>query len=443
MGSYAECWVNDFYIGASKNDVNPEIMQLFRESDRKTVSASSESLPKRLSRVKEYLEGGENFNVVYYSISVGELRDRLDLVGYSLHNSKVLFQSVLEQEISTYERWIEEDVELSSYSQEKIDILREMTSDKWILNLQELYRSGKSKFDIDQGSYDGLMRFMLEEDWYGFPEFDFNIPLRLVLEVVPEDHEVIYDVTELILSEYLNEEDDLVEHAFNLFYRDLYQKGRCIILTEGKFDTYVLSESLRILYPHLADYFSFIDFDGAKVGGGAGSLANMVKTFSGAGIVNKIIAVFDNDTAARSALRGLAKASVSKNIKIITLPNLPVLEDYPTLGPSGMVSMDVNGLSGSIEPYLGADCLESEDGSLYPVKWTGLDAGIQEYQGEMTSKDKIQKKFKEKLNCCKRDNSLISEYDWSGLNLIFENIFKLFHEDDGRKMQEQLKDLGY
>ena len=66
---------------------------------------------------------------------------------------------------------------------------------------------------------------------------------------------------------------------------------------------------MQLLYPHLADYFTFMDFEGARVGGGAGNLANIVKAFAGAGIVNKIIAIFDNDTAGEAAIQGTTHSS--------------------------------------------------------------------------------------------------------------------------------------
>ncbi len=177
-----------------------------------------------------------------------------------------------------------------------------------------------------------------------------------------------------------------------------------------------------------------MDFDVAKVGGGAGSLATMVKSFSGAGIINRVVAVFDNDTAARKALKGIQNARISKNIKVYTLPDIEILKDYPTIGSSGMVKMNVNGLAGGIEAYLGNRSLTDDDGNFYPVQWTGLDYGLQKYQGEITEKDKVQKKFKEQLNACKENSSLIDNYDWSAIKVIFEEIFNLFHEDDGQQI---------
>jgi hypothetical protein len=141
-----------------------------------------------------------------------------------------------------------------------------------------------------------------------------------------------------------------------------------------------------------------------------------------------------NDTAAHAALKGLQKAKISNNIKVFTLPEIEILSDYPTIGPSGMVNMNVNGLAGSIEPYLGKSVLTDDEGNLYPIQWTGLDQGLQKYQGEITEKDKVQSSFKEQLKACQENNLLIDNYDWSGIKTILEGIFKLFHEDDGRQI---------
>ena len=44
-----------------------------------------------------------------------------------------------------------------------------------------------------------------------------------------------------------------------------------------------------------------MDFEGARVSGAAGSLAALVKAFVGAGIANRVVALFDNDTAATAS----------------------------------------------------------------------------------------------------------------------------------------------
>jgi HEPN/Toprim N-terminal domain 1 len=453
MGSYAECWASNFYVESTKNDVDPSLMQLFCSSDKKVITANEANLPHQLSRRVRYgvddeddIENEDDINFVFYSTSAKIVKDRLELIGYSLANAKKVYLHSLECEISKYEKWIEGSH--GDVFQSTLKILHSMSLDKWLTALKEINTKGLTQISRMEELYgesliqnnvmdnnDGsLISYMLKHDWYGFPGADLNVALRLVFEIIPADEDFVYDVTDLISSGYFDIEDDLVEYARNISSQDYYNSGKRIILTEGKSDTLILSESLKLLYPHLSDYFTFMDFDGAKVGGGAGSLANMVKSFSGAGIINKVIAVFDNDTAAHAALKGLQKAKISNNIKVFTLPEIEILNDYPTIGPSGMVNMNVNGLAGSIEPYLGKSVLTDDEGNLYPIQWTGLDQGLQKYQGEITEKDKVQSNFKEQLKACQEDNLLIDNYDWSGIKTILEGIFNLFHEDDGRQI---------
>jgi hypothetical protein len=173
-----------------------------------------------------------------------------------------------------------------------------------------------------------------------------------------------------------------------------------------------------------------MDFDGARVSGGVGSLANIVKAFSGAGIINRVIALFDNDTAAAAALHTLRRANISENIRILTLPGIDLLDDYPTLGPSGLMNMNVNGMAGSIELYLGEDVLQDPQGTYCPIQWTGYDSGVKKYQGEVLTKDSIQKRFKRKLEKCKKDRKLIEGTDWGGIYSILGVLLTAFHDVD-------------
>ncbi len=133
----------------------------------------------------------------------------------------------------------------------------------------------------------------------------------------------------------------------------------------------VLEGSFRLLYPHLVEFYSFIDFDGARASGGAGAQVNTLKAFIGAGIVNRIIAIFDNDTAAKVATRSLREIRLPDTVRVLLYPDLELARNYPTLGPQGISSMDVNGLAAGIELYLGDDVLRQSDGALTPVQWRG------------------------------------------------------------------------
>ena len=426
--------MSEFYIGSIEDDIDPSLMQLFRAPDKQIMTSSNANLPNHLRKwvkyyAEEYDEEEDNINVVFYSSPARIIKERLELIGYSLTNAKRAYYHYLDSDISKYKKSAESR-DSNSY-QSQLKILSSINLDKWLSTPKEIYDK-----ELTQSRYD---------ECFGFSCIDLNVTLRLVLEVLPENENVIYNVTDLILRGYFHIEEDLVKYANNIlssqdYYN--YNNSKCIILTEGKSDTLILSESLKLLYPHLSDYFTFMDFDGAKVGGGAGSLATMVKSFSGAGIINRVVAVFDNDTAARAALKGIQNARISNNIKVYTLPDIEILKDYPTIGPSGMVNMNVNGLAGGIEAYLGKSSLTDDDGNFYPVQWTGLDSGLQKYQGEITEKDKVQKKFKEQLNACKENNSLIDNYDWSGVKAILEKIFSLFHEDDGQQIISWAKEYA-
>ena len=181
-----------------------------------------------------------------------------------------------------------------------------------------------------------------------------------------------------------------------------------------------------LIYPHLVDLYSFMDFEGPGAKGGADQLVHTLKAFTGAGIVNSVIALFDNDTGALAALRGLKKEILPTSIRILHYPPLEVAKRYPTLGPNGLVEMDVNGLAGSLEMYFGKDVLRQDDGSLTPVQWKGYDSGLRQYQGELLDKSKLQSRFFTKLEIALSDSAITETQDWSEVRLILDAIRSAF-----------------
>lgn len=163
-------------------------------------------------------------------------------------------------------------------------------------------------------------------------------------------------------------------------------------------------------------------------------LANTVKAFAGAGISNRIIALFDNDTAAKSAIRTLDSADLPDNIQIRQYPLLDIAKNFPTIGPTGLSNTDINGLACSIELYLGEDILKDENSEYYPIHWRGYDVGSKQYQGEILNKTEILNKFKAKLEACEKDRSLIDTYDWHSIKTILKTLFTTFHEQDAEQI---------
>jgi hypothetical protein len=271
----------------------------------------------------------------------------------------------------------------------------------------------------------GSVLWLLRQIW----GLDQLTQLRALLLAYP-DAEVTLDTTSAgeLWWESGHGPDSLPSRAAEDVARNSAIYAPVIVLTEGRTDAEFLGNALEILYPHLTDLIRFLDYD-RRPEGGAGALVNMVKAFAAAGVVNRTVAVFDNDTAAADALRKFDQSGLPAHIKVIQYPDIILADDYPTLGPPNISSpaatiatANVNKLAGSIELYLGEDVLKQDDGTLHPVQWTSYISGMSRYQGEVTGKGEIQEKFRRKCSAALRDPGVVTSLDWSALHLILNEI---------------------
>lgn len=435
MGSYSELRLESLYLGSAKNEIDPLLMTLFRETDKRIVHTDVTNLELEHSYALEELEEEDTISVVQYSCSASVAKDRLELMGYTREVAELVFHQELKDEIERHEAYVTGPH--GDFWKESLVVLRDLTPGKWLTALEEigeLRLKPISLGDLEANQHPPLLQYMLTHNWYGFPGYDQRPFLRLVLEAYPETAELVYDLTDLYLGGWVDGTEDLVEYADHLISDNFAMSRRIIVLTEGNTDRWILERSLNLLYPHLSDYFRFLDFEGARIGGGAGALANIVKAFAGAGIINRIVAVFDNDTAAEAAVQTLDAISIPNNIAIFQYPTLELARDYPTIGPSGLVSMDVNGLAGSIELYLGTDVLRDDDGDMLPVQWRGYDRNLKKYQGEILNKATLQQEFDRKLRACEKDASQVNQYDWAGIRLIIDEMRRAFQKKDATEI---------
>ena len=173
-----------------------------------------------------------------------------------------------------------------------------------------------------------------------------------------------------------------------------------------------------------------MDFDPMRVAGGAGPFVEMVKTFAGAGIANRIVAFFDNDTAGHSALRALRAMTLPRNIRVLTYPQIRLSLCYPTVGPVGDQVANVDGAAASIELYFGEDVLRDDAGVLMPVRWGAMDRGVGRYQGELANKRVLQERFAAKLYNAENDRAAIDAQDWSGMASILTSLRHAFEDSE-------------
>ena len=253
--------------------------------------------------------------------------------------------------------------------------------------------------------------------------------LRAVLLALP-DAEVILDVTDLVGGGYFREAEleHMASDAAATIRGTTGMHAPVVVLTEGRTDAEFLAAGLSILYPYLTDLIRFLDYE-RRPEGGVAALVRMVRAFASAGIVNRIVAVFDNDTAAVDGLKVLSSDKLPEQIQVMSYPRLELAKNYPTLGPpttdfpeGALALADVNGLAGSIELYLGKDVLTGEDGTLYPVQWKSFIPGISRYQGEVVNKEKIHEVFRAKYTAAQKNRDRVEGQDWTGVCLIIDAI---------------------
>lgn len=439
MGSYAYLFVNDIVIATSKNEPDPSILIVFRETDRiinppDLLSAAAvedwlvENDPDGEANSGE-MQYPEAFEYMYVA-RVSVVRDRLEVVGVTLEAAAEHFEEARHEELATLEDFQSRFGE--TFHPPALEVVRDLSFDGWLGALREVFERGLhrqewSEEELDR--YPPLLRYMLGKrtERLGFPSYDSRFFLRAVLEVCDPDTVITYDLRDLAGGGYVSPEENLTEWAHQHIADDFSLTQKIVVLTEGSTDKWILEQSLQLLHPHLAEYFSFMDFEGTNLPGGAGQLVATVKAFVGAGIANRVIALFDNDTAAQTAMRALSSISLPNNVRVLRYPDIELARQYPTLGPTGVFIMDVNGLAGSVELYLGEEILRGADGEWIPVQWRGYDDGLKQYQGEIKDKGQMLNRFREKVRLCRSEPNRTEDFDWSGIRSILDQMRTAFH----------------
>lgn len=263
--------------------------------------------------------------------------------------------------------------------------------------------------------------------WSDVPSVDLDprLLLRRLLVVTPDNMEVALDLSEVTARGYVQVRPTLCAEAFAELHVSSASFGPLVVLTEGSTDAEFLIAALQILFPHVAGYVTFLDYYAQRSEGGVGALVRAVKAFAAAGIANRIVAVFDNDTAAAEALAPLDLASLPLTMRVVQLPELELAKAYPTLGPTGQSPWDVNGLAGSLELYLGRDVLTQPDGGLMPVQWRGYSTRLRRYQGEVLDKSAVHQAFRAKVAKALASGD-VQAGDWEGLQLVLERVLQPF-----------------
>jgi hypothetical protein len=415
VGSSHILIVSDYPLYERKGMVDPIVMTIFRESDKQVFE-------RRVSEAIGWVTLGDDSRTetaYVYSNTVANIKQRLAVMGFSLGRVRQEFYEVIKEQLAS----VEQGGARRAYLPEP-DTLESATFEDWIeafgLASQEYTRrrsAGLPTYDAGHPE--------LPCDFLSFPCNDFRSFLRAFLETCPDDASVTLDITVLVANGYYSPEEPVCVVALDELSAEYVANEKIVILTEGSTDSLILGQSLRLLYPHLAEYYSFMDFGLSNAAGGASVLVSSIKAIIGAGISNRVVALFDNDTAAQVAMRGLRGITIPDNVRILRYPDLELCRHYPTMGPGGVTELDVNGLACSVELYLGVDVL-TIDGQLMPVQWKGYDASLGQYQGEILDKKRLHEAFLKKVGRCNKNRDLIENTDWESMELVLQAVFDAF-----------------
>lgn len=356
MGTICGLTINGYDIFETKNDYHSDIINLiFDESDY------------LISHEKD--EDGSDFISKKFISKVGICKKKLEIYGNDFLKSKNNFDIAIEKYKSEYDITFNNDKDVSFTNYQKLIEVN-------INNGTKIYEDCDNPYSSD------FEEFIRSNDFV-IPNQQVECLLWSIFDSLDSEIDIIYDLTSIIESGWITQNP---EKEIDL--------QKIIVLTEERTDSEFIRNGIDLFYPYLSMRYHFMDFENSNYETSASRLVQTIKAFVGSGIKNKIIALFDNDTAGIKEINNLKKTRLPLNIKVYKYPRNDLALNYPTQGPNGLFLMDINGSGCSIEMYLGKKALSSEDG-LLPVQWKGYDSKLQQYQGEVRDKTLIQKKFRE------------------------------------------------
>lgn len=442
MSSYGTLRVGSLVVCRPRNGVDVELLAVFRDDMLAVtpITARQYYTPERGYEVDEETEiVDHDIELVEYRAPGHIIAARLDLMGVDEKRVLEYLQQKIEDNAAAAEHFssITDDVrrqtlaEITPAGRENFPrsdmIWTSLDARGWIEQLRSVRDWTMPGLSHEVGSGQWLLD---EADFW-----DDRYTLRAALLARPEG-EVVLDISDLpgayalpdgVGSFFESDWNSLPSDAAMITRDRAALHAPVVVLTEGRTDAEFLEAGMAILYPHLSDLIRFLDYE-SKPEGGAAALLRMVRAFNAARIANRVVALFDNDTAASEVLKSFNFRELPRQIKVIRCPDLELAKRYPTLGPPtidsprGSLSLaDVNGLAGSIELYLGRDVLRQADGALRPVQWKSFMPGSGKYQGEVTDKTDIHRSFRAKCALAK-DAASLHNQDWDDMRLLLDVI---------------------
>lgn len=214
------------------------------------------------------------------------------------------------------------------------------------------------------------------------------------------------------------------------FVKALVPTNRVLLVTEGSSDAKIIGHALRLLRPHIADFFDFVDMEEGYPFSGAGNVVKFIKGLISIAIQNDVIVIFDNDAEGAWNHKLVGELNLPTNMMALALPELEGFAAFPTIGPNGRHDADINGCAAAIECYLDLDDQAC-------VQWTSFNKHVNCYQGELLEKTRYMKTF---LNQRERQEGYNYQRIEAVLDLIIDCCASMREEIYFRSRDEEIED---
>lgn len=402
MGSMISLGVGRMEIDWGKNNLFANHSALFQPNDVKLIPYY-------------YVDDDDNPIIVEqegYSRDLYSVKKRLDLLGYTLQSVEEKYNETVEECLS---HGIKVVLSYDSFSK----LLKEIDINK--INTPEL------SIEYDENGYDlgeFVRRCIIPEKeiydrlllavngnksnlGYELETFFENLDPYIILRLLAENEsckelDVYWSFFDVVEGGWASREEII---------SPLSDNQKILIVTEGSSDSFIIKKSIDQLYPEISDFFKFIDMQENYPFTGTGSLYNFCCGLMKIGTLNKIIVVFDNDTAGNQTYNKLLQLPQMKNLLITKLPYVSELENINTIGPQGISVENINGTAVAIECLL--DFAVNSEPPL--IRWTNFVEKAQKYQGSLINKDEYVRYFK-------NANLTNDKYNTSKLKLLIDHL---------------------
>ncbi|WP_144855027.1 toprim domain-containing protein [Marihabitans asiaticum] len=366
-----------------KNFVSDQLMLVFTEGDLFVDTTKRDELSRLEELSADHPEVDAplawHSRLMGYSATAAALRTRLELQGFSSARVRSLCTAYFDDEFSPNA----EDGHIDP--RDSWPEGRSAYPDGAAVTAVLSSRRGQAAAQAPIFQLDDPEQRFLNNQWVSLREGfdDPRFALALSLMNTRPDTPVTLDLTDLILGGWMEFDDLPHVGARARMAAAVSASGPVIVITEGPSDARWLRRALEITAPAAAHLFEFLDFAEYQAPGGTDRVVSLTKGMASAKVMNRIVAVLDNDTAGRVAAQQLQALRLPSHIAVTTLPEVKYATSYPTLGPSGSTVTNVNGRAASIEFMFGEDVLRDTDGSMFPVRWQSFIGAADDYQGRL------------------------------------------------------------